>query len=87
MLRKNNVKNKGSNRVNDYEPINKLTKPLNVNNTCPKCGKNNSNVAKFCSGCGGNLVDHPGIYCPECGGMNFVNAKFCQECGKEFDNI
>ena len=32
-----------------------------MDNICPQCGKNNSKSAKFCNGCGGNLIDYPGI--------------------------
>jgi ribosomal protein L40E len=83
----NKVKNKGAVHVNDYEPVNKPINNLSANNICPHCGKNNSKNAKFCRGCGDNLVDYPGIYCPECGESNSKKAKFCIECEKKLDNI
>jgi ribosomal protein L40E len=80
--KKSNVKNNSANNFNDYEPVKELGKSLKSHSICPKCGKNNSESAKFCIVCGSNLVDY-GIYCTECGGKNPSNAKFCQECGKE----
>ena len=87
LLRNNNVKNTGANQINDYEPINSSSKPVNADNICPKCGKNNSELAKFGNGCGSSLTKNLSIYCPRCGESNSNTAKFCQECGKELNII
>jgi predicted amidophosphoribosyltransferase len=49
---------------------------------CPKCGYENSNGAKFCSGCGKPL---PGLksHCPKCGKELDSGAKFCSGCGHQ----
>ena len=86
MSRSNTAKeNINVNQLNDFEPIKNSPKTITKNNVCPQCGKNNSELTKFCKGCGSNLIDYPGIFCPECGERNLLNAKFCQECGKELE--
>ena len=44
---------------------------------CSKCGKENKDAAKFCTGCGTRL----GRSCPLCGAAVPPEAKFCTECG------
>ena len=54
--------------------------------TCPKCGASNERDAKFCSGCGAELVvsEKPGlITCHECGAESKPGARFCSQCGAE----
>ena len=88
MSRSNTTKgNTNVNELTDFEPVENSTKTMNKDNICPQCGKNNSKSAKFCNGCGSNLIDYIGIFCPECGEKNLMNAKFCQECGKELNVI
>jgi class 3 adenylate cyclase/tetratricopeptide (TPR) repeat protein len=45
--------------------------------SCPSCGTENPEGAKFCNGCGAPLVRA----CPACGTGNAPGAKFCSECG------
>ena len=45
--------------------------------SCPSCGTDNPEGAKFCNGCGAQLVRT----CPSCGTSNAPGAKFCSECG------
>ena len=45
--------------------------------SCPSCGTDNPEGAKFCNGCGAQLVRA----CPSCGTSNAPGAKFCSECG------
>jgi len=44
---------------------------------CSKCGKDNKDTAKFCTGCGARLSRS----CPQCGAAVPPEAKFCTECG------
>ena len=44
---------------------------------CSKCGVENREHAKFCSGCAAPLASK----CPQCGATNLPGAKFCDECG------
>ena len=45
--------------------------------SCPSCGTDNPEGAKFCNGCGAPLVRA----CSSCGTGNAPGAKFCSECG------
>ncbi len=45
--------------------------------TCPSCGTENPERAKFCMSCGAALAPT----CPACGADNPPGAKFCIECG------
>jgi len=46
---------------------------------CPKCQFENSEGAKFCLECGGNLQ----LKCQGCGKLLPPTAKFCDECGND----
>ncbi len=47
--------------------------------TCAKCGETNDSDAKFCNGCGAEIVSvHP---CAGCGEVNDADASFCDNCG------
>jgi membrane protease subunit (stomatin/prohibitin family) len=48
---------------------------------CPKCGVQNPQTSKFCSGCGGKLGVQT-IPCPNCKAQVPEGTKFCPECGK-----
>lgn len=63
---------------------------------CNKCGKENADFTKFCTGCGNNMLVQPaptqenisvkGIIseknlCTQCGKENKENAEFCVSCG------
>src|SRR5215216_5824441 len=45
--------------------------------TCPKCGTENPERARFCMSCGAALA----ATCPSCGTQNPPGAKFCIDCG------
>lgn len=45
-------------------------------NLCPHCGKPNTDEAKFCRHCGGELT----VTCPVCG-EKVKDGKFCDNCG------
>lgn len=45
---------------------------------CTKCGFENTEGSKFCSGCATKL-EVP-VICPNCGGENLPDAIFCQKC-------
>ena len=45
--------------------------------TCPACGSENPEGAKFCGNCGAALA----ATCPACGNRNAPGTKFCTECG------
>jgi len=49
---------------------------------CSKCGKENKDTAKFCTGCRTKL----GRTCPQCGAGVPPEAKFCTECGTNLKN-
>ena len=87
MFRNNNSKNNNVKQFTDYEPVEKSTKTVYDYNICLKCGEKNSEMAKFCNGCGSNLTQNNSRYCVKCGEKNSVNAKFCQECGNELNII
>ncbi|MDO8615442.1 MAG: protein kinase [Dehalococcoidia bacterium] len=45
--------------------------------TCPSCGRENREGAKFCKGCGANVAGA----CPSCGADLDADATFCDLCG------
>src|SRR2546430_10279646 len=45
--------------------------------TCPSCGAENPDRARFCMSCGTALSPR----CPSCGAESPAGAKFCIECG------
>ena len=61
--------------------------------TCPRCGADNLETAKFCKSCGQGLTAIGGlkpppptappapVACPSCGIPNAAGAKFCKACG------
>ncbi len=63
--------------------------------TCPKCGKELKDEAKFCGGCGykfpvadstGN-AGGAGTVCPSCGNPLKPGAKFCGKCGSKIGDV
>lgn len=52
---------------------------------CQKCGSKVSEGAKFCRGCGSEVVFETESIedntCPECGNLLEENALFCNNCG------
>ncbi len=48
--------------------------------SCPDCGQELSENAKFCDNCGRRIGGSK--ICPDCKTENGANAKFCQNCGK-----
>ena len=50
---------------------------------CPKCGKENLPVSKFCDECGASLAPAlpKSLLCPKCGSENLPTGKFCHQCG------
>lgn len=46
--------------------------------TCPHCGTENRDIARFCAGCSQPLVTE--LVCPSCKTANPVSARFCQNC-------
>ena len=87
MFKNNSPKNSNVKQVIDYEPIEKSSKTIEDYNICLKCGKKNSEKAKFCNGCGCNLIKNNVRYCDKCGEKNSLNAKYCQECGIELNTM
>ena len=55
--------------------------------TCPKCGKINSEDARFCEECGEKVGELPREFCRNCGTMNLQGMKFCGECGTKLDEV
>ena len=47
--------------------------------SCPSCGAENPDRARFCISCGTELLPS----CPSCGAENPAGAKFCMECGSD----
>jgi adenylate cyclase len=45
--------------------------------SCPSCGGDNRDGAKFCIGCGASLA----LRCSECGNELPTEARFCDGCG------
>lgn len=56
---------------------------------CTKCGEPISDNAKFCSGCGSEIItsngDNKDFQCPYCNKMIYSDSKFCSECGSTLD--
>ena len=48
---------------------------------CPQCGRQLSDTAKFCSGCGLNLNTTEQLRCPVCGAKQINGNLFCEQCG------
>ncbi|GEM_PF-1523537 len=48
--------------------------------TCPHCGIENRDVARFCQNCSEPLVSE--LICPSCGTSNPVQARFCLNCAE-----
>ncbi|MBY0367090.1 zinc ribbon domain-containing protein [Acinetobacter baumannii] len=46
---------------------------------CAKCGTPGASGARFCSGCGGQLV---AAACQGCGTPFAPGARFCNQCGR-----
>lgn len=59
--------------------------------TCPNCGKELKDEAKFCGGCGykfpvadsAGSASGAGTVCPSCGNQLKPGAKFCGKCGSK----
>lgn len=51
--------------------------------SCPHCGSENRNGAKFCNSCGKKLIIEK-KNCPKCGNAVNSSAKFCPNCGYNF---
>ncbi len=47
--------------------------------TCPSCGHENPEDAKFCGECGAALTGE--VECPSCGRSNQPGQRFCHGCG------
>src|SRR5262245_11386848 len=47
--------------------------------SCPNCGAQNPERARFCMSCGTSLAPA----CPSCGAENPPGARFCMDCGTE----
>ena len=60
------------NAVNNAQPITK---------TCPNCGAQMQDNAKFCFECGTAFEQK----CPNCGNKIIPGAKFCPECGQKLN--
>ncbi len=50
--------------------------------TCPDCGTEMRETAKFCPNCGRKMQANK--TCPECGASVKSGSKFCSECGHKF---
>jgi len=48
---------------------------------CPTCGTAAGPEAKFCSGCGAQLL----AVCPRCARPNSAGARFCDQCGSDLN--
>ena len=46
---------------------------------CSNCGQVNAEGAKFCCGCGKEIITK--YFCSECGSKLTSNSRFCSECG------
>src|SRR6266542_6295282 len=49
--------------------------------TCPSCGGDVENGARFCPSCGSSVV----TACPSCGAEARLGAQFCASCGHRLD--
>ena len=49
--------------------------------TCPNCGSELADGAKFCSNCG-MKVETVRMFCPNCGAVQTPEARFCSNCGQ-----
>jgi uncharacterized membrane protein YvbJ len=58
---------------------------------CSKCGNNNSDNAKFCSGCGSDLkpvrVSDMNTNCSRCESEIINDSIYCIKCGHKLDDI
>jgi len=59
-----------------------------MSKACPKCGKQITDVAKFCKYCSAAVEDDGSAvaksasrYCEQCGTQIAANAEFCKRCG------
>ena len=57
-----------------------MSESLQLENPCPKCGKNIKPGLKFCNYCGINLGQYK-MNCPSCGKSIKKGLKFCNYCG------
>lgn len=66
---------------NLFEGMNQTSQESQPSDTisCPNCGKNLPNTAKFCLECGSPIIRK----CPSCGNELPAGAKFCFECGQK----
>jgi len=49
---------------------------------CPNCGKENPDIAKFCSGCGKEIPARSNkVVCARCGSENPDYVVYCGKCG------
>lgn len=53
--------------------------PAQAGVNCGQCNMQNATGAKFCSGCGGQLM---AASCQGCGTPLAPGARFCNQCGK-----
>lgn len=73
----------------ENQELQQALQALSSGNTCPNCGFNNNQGAKFCISCGTPLnqaqpaPSEPvnGKRCPSCGFVNAEDSMFCVECG------
>lgn len=54
--------------------------------TCPKCGSEVIDEAKFCKNCGSEIIQEQNEsnqtkFCSKCGFEMDINTKFCPQCG------
>ncbi len=68
--------------------------PKGENNmkTCPNCGRELKDEAKFCGGCGYKFQEvqssqNSGTICPSCGNPLKPGAKFCGKCGTKIEAV
>ena len=50
---------------------------------CPKCGKENPELGKFCNHCGASLKQSK--VCSRCGAESPQTSRFCYHCGADLD--
>lgn len=51
--------------------------------SCPACGAENRNTARFCRSCGGRLPQKPKRRCNSCETENRRGARYCRTCGTQ----